>query len=106
MIVDERRRQWFCELPHAAVLDWLQCDDLKVHSVSCILLLLTAWVGSEYRPVCSPGQLSQLALSVRVKHLSPTYLHGVLPDLKWFQECCSEEAGFLRVVHMLGATGR
>ena len=106
MIIDAELRQQFCALPYAAVLAWLRSDDLKVHSESCVLLLLTAWVRSEDNSACSPEQLEQLAHSVRVKHLSATYLHGVLPDLKWFQDCCSEDARFLSALNMETATGR
>ena len=47
VITNLEQRQKFCALPYTAVLAWLQSDDLKVHSESCILLLLSAWVGSE-----------------------------------------------------------
>ena len=100
VIADLEQRRQFCALPHAAVLAWLRSDDLKVHSESCVLLLLTAWVRSDEHPVCSPRQLKHLAHSVRVEHLSATYLHGVLPDLKWFQESCSKELRFLRGMHL------
>ena len=105
VITDLEKRRQFCTLPYAAVLAWLQSDDLEVHSESCVLLLLTAWVRSEEHPACSPYQLKLLAHSLRVENLSATYLHGVLPDLKWFQESCSEEARFLRGMHMQRAIG-
>ena len=56
-----------------------------MHSESCVLFLLSAWVNREERPACSPEQMEQLVRNVRVEHLSSTYLHCVLPDLKWFQ---------------------
>ena len=105
VIMDLEQRRQFCTLPHAAVLAWLQFDNLKVHSESCVLLLLTAWVRSKDHPACSYDELTQLAHSVRVKHLSGTYLHGVLPDLKWFQRSCSKEVKFLRGMHVQKATG-
>ena len=96
IITDLEQQRQFYALPYAAVLAWLQSDDLKVHSESCVLFLLTAWVNSKEHPACSPDELKLLAHSLRVAHLSPTYLHYVLPDLKWFQENCSEDAIFLR----------
>ena len=96
VITDLEQRRQFCALPYAAVLPWLRTDDLKVHSESCVLFLLTAWVNSKEHPACNPYQLKQLAHSVRVGRLSPTYLHCILPDLKWFQKSCSGDARFLR----------
>ena len=98
VITDLVQRRQFSSLPYAAVLAWIQSDDLKVHSESCVLLLLSAWVNSKEHPACSTDQLKQLAHSVRVEHLSPTYLHCVLPDLKWFQKSCSGDAKFLRAL--------
>ena len=100
VITDLEQRRQFCALPYAAVLAWLQSDDLKVHSESCVLLLLTAWVNSEEHPACNIHQLKQLAHSVRVEHLSAMYLHGVLPDLEWFREGCSESFRYLRGMHL------
>ena len=99
VIADLEQRRQFCALPYAAVLAWLQSDDLKVHSESCVLFLLTAWVNSKEHPACRAHEKKQLAHGVRVKHLSPTYLHSVLPDLKWFQDTCSpKEVGLLRAL--------
>ena len=95
VITDLEHRGDFCALPFAAVLEWLQSDDLKVHSESCVLFLLSAWVNSEEHPACSLHQQRQLAHTVRVGQLSPTYLNSVLPDLKWFQGSCSSEEGRL-----------
>jgi hypothetical protein len=81
VITEQQWRQRFCTLPHAAVLAWLQADDLKVHSENCVVFLLSAWVKSEEHPPCSPQQLEKLAHNVRVQHLTPSYLHCVLPDL-------------------------
>ena len=100
VITDIGQRRQFCALPYAAVLAWLHCDNLEVHSESCVLLLLTAWVNSKEHPACSPGQLQRLAHNVRVKHLSATYLHGVLPELEWFQYSCSEDIKLLRALHV------
>ena len=101
VIKDQEQRRQFCALPHAAVLAWLRSDDLKVHSESCVLFLLTAWVNGKERPaVCSPDQHKLLAHSVRVTHLSPTYLHCVLPGLKWFQKCCSGDARFVLTLQL------
>ena len=104
VITDLEQRRQFCALPYAAVLAWLQFDGLKVHSESCVLFLLSAWVQSEEHPACNPHMLKQLAHSVRVEHLSAMYLHSVLPDLEWFQESCCEEVRFLRGMHLRKAT--
>ena len=102
----ERRRQ-FCALPYGAVLVWLvQSGRLKVHSESCMLLLLTAWMRSEEHSACSRYQLKQLACSVRVGHLNLTFLHGMLPGLKWFQECCGEELESYTLEVLQGQPGR
>ena len=105
VITNLEQRQKFCALPHVAVLDWLQSDNLKVHSESCVLLLLSAWVDSMEPPECSPDELTQLAHGIRVECLSATYLHSVLPDLKWFQEGCSDKLGFLRGMLLQKAIG-
>ena len=102
VITDLEQRRQFCALPYSAVLAWLQSDDLKVHSESCVLFLLTAWVNSKERQaVCSPDQHKLLAHSVRVTRLSPTYLHCVLPGLKWFQECCSGDVIFVQTLQLM-----
>ena len=100
VITGVEQRQRFCTLPYAAVLAWLHSDNLKVHSESCVLFLLTAWVNSKEHPACNPYQLKQLAHSVRVGQLSPTYLHCVLPDLKWFQNNCSGEGRLVRALQL------
>ena len=97
VIEDQGLKLQFCTLPHAAVLAWMEANTLKVHSESCVLLLLSAWVKAQ--PTCSSQQLELLACSIRVRHLSPFYLNCVLPDLKWFQEGCA--AAELAVVPLL-----
>ena len=52
-----------------------------------MVLLLTAWVKSELHPVCTQPQLNALARNIRVEHLSPLYLHCILPELAWFRSC-------------------
>lgn len=59
-----------------------------MHSESCVLVLLTAWVNSRERPACSSQQLEQLVAGVRVTHLSSLHLHHVLPRLHWFRDHC------------------
>ncbi len=61
-----------------------QADNLKVHSENCVVFLLSAWAKS-FASYCSAQQLEQLADHVRVAHLSPSYLHTVLPNLEWFK---------------------
>ena len=73
--------------PHFAVVTRTSCTYLQVHSESCVVMLLTAWVKSELHPVCSQPQLNALARNIRVEHLSPLYLHCVLPELAWFRSC-------------------
>ncbi len=63
----------------------MQADNLKVHSENCVVLLLSAWVKNMRHLVCNAQLLEQLADHVRVAHLSPSYLHTVLPDLDWFR---------------------
>ena len=96
VITNPEQRRQFCALPYAAVLAWLRSDDLEVHSENCVVFLLSAWVNSKENSECSTDELRLLAHSMRVTHLSPTYLHSVLPDLKWFRESCSGDAKFLR----------
>ena len=101
VITDLEQRQQFCALPHAAVLAWLQSDDLKVHSESCVVFLLSAWVNSKEHPACSSDGLKQLAHGVRVAHLSDVYWLSVLPDLEWFMGSCDNgNAGFLRSMQL------
>ena len=101
VITDLEQRRQFCALPYATVLAWLRSDDLEVHSESCVLLLLSAWVNSKEHPACSPAELKQLAHSVRVAHLSEVYLHCVLPDLKWFMHSCdSNHSRLLRIIQL------
>ena len=105
VIKDPEQRKHFCALPFAAVWAWLRFKNLKVHSESCVLFLLSAWVNNKEHPVCNPHQLKQLAHRVRVGQLSPTYLHSVLPDLKWFQEICSSsgDGRFVRTLQVMSA---
>ena len=104
IITDPEQRRQFCALPYVAALAWLQSDDLKVHSESCVLFLLSAWVHSKEHPACSPDQLKQLAHSVRVEHLSDVYWQSVVPDLTWFMEsdgCGSRgTVGLLRIMQL------
>ncbi len=81
---DAPQLKQFCTLPYQAVLAWLSEDDLEVHSENCVLLLLSRWVKCN-KTKCSAQQLQELAHHVRVSHLSPSYLHSVLPKLSWFK---------------------
>ena len=86
VIVDEEHRGRFCQLPHAALISWLKADNLRVHSESCVVYLLNSWVMAN-EDESSPEELRQLALNIRVKQLSHTYLYSILPDLPWFKSC-------------------
>ena len=103
VIVDAGQRGSFLELPHAAVLSWLKADNLKVHSESCVVLLLAAWVKANEGSTSSED-LKQFAQNIRVKHLSPSYLHGILLDLPWFMS--SLEKGGIAFLRGIQAAGR
>ena len=79
----DKLRQQFCSLPYDAVLAWLKADNLTVHSENCVVFLLSAWVASTHHS--NPVEQEELARHVRVPHLSPLYLHCVLPKLTWFK---------------------
>lgn len=89
VIKDEQRRQTFCQLPPAAVTEWIKLDRLSVHSENCIVYLVSAWVEAqeEAGQACSPQHLEQLAREVRVVNLGPAYQNSILPSLAWFQGC-------------------
>ena len=100
VIIDLEQRRQFCALPYAAVLAWLRSDDLEVHSESCVVFLLSAWLNNK-GPTCSPDQQKEFAHNVRVAHLSDMYLHCVLPDSEWFMKHCDSGAiGVLRALQL------
>ena len=75
--------------------------NIQVHSESCVVLLLSAWVNSaEAHPSCSPQQLEQLAANVRMQHVSSVYLLSVLPDLAWIRDNCGGKIKLLRALQL------
>lgn len=90
VIRDKFQKGQFCSLPFAAVLAWAESDDLEVHSENCVVYLLSAWAQARTAAqAVTAAELEQLAHTVRVFHLCPTYLHHVLPSLQWFKNCSS-----------------
>jgi hypothetical protein len=88
-IRDAALRDQFCALPHAAVLAWAECDELRVTSENDVVFLLSAWVAAQEaagRPATA-GQLEQLAHQVRVFHCGSAYLAHCVPNLAWFKGC-------------------
>ena len=84
---------------------------LQVHSESCVLFLLSAWVNNKERPACSAQQMEQLVHNVRVEHLSSAYLYFVLPDLEWFSTLSTNQSKYdivssLRVIQFNRAKPR
>ena len=65
-IRDDALRAQFCALPHAAVLAWAECDDLRVTSENDVVFLLSAWVAAQEASgrAATAQQLEQLAHQV------------------------------------------
>ena len=74
----------FKHLCPAAVKCCLQCEDLKLDSENCVLLLLDAWMKGPRGSSSEPGTQADLAGCVRVCCLDRTFFLQVLPTLPWF----------------------
>ncbi|KXZ57011.1 hypothetical protein GPECTOR_1g913 [Gonium pectorale] len=72
----------FTSLPPPAMEVLFASDDFATDSESSVLLLLAYWLDAN--PGRIAGVRSRLCRLIRVLHLSPPYLHHVLPSLSWF----------------------
>ncbi|GAX83929.1 hypothetical protein CEUSTIGMA_g11353.t1 [Chlamydomonas eustigma] len=83
----------FKMLPYAAIHQWLQSDELVVHSENCVLTLLSVWVGrGDSGKNCINSQLTDLLKGIRVLQLTPSYL-SLIPHISWLSSvlCLSSE---------------
>ena len=88
VITQPQLMEQFCRLPSAAVLAWSLNEDLKLVTEDVtedsVLYILSRWVKSQDAEALDRGFLDQLiSRGVRVRYLSPFYLHFVLPNLDW-----------------------
>ena len=72
-------------LPFSAIMELLESEDLIIESENSIVYLLHHWLAAH--PGCSANEMDRIARSVRVSQCTPSFLHGVLPKLPWFQSC-------------------
>ncbi|KAL6746776.1 hypothetical protein V8C86DRAFT_1452386 [Haematococcus lacustris] len=74
----------FLQLPFAAMLALLRSEQLEVDSENSVVVAATLWMTRGRGRFTSPEQRRFLAGAVRLSALSPSFLCGVLPNLKWF----------------------
>ncbi|MEW5318531.1 MAG: hypothetical protein WDW38_009747 [Sanguina aurantia] len=89
-------------LPHAALLDLLDSDDLLADSEDTVLTLLSWWLEGEVGQACSSQQVSELMKAVRYSRLSSTYLASALllvPALQPTQSQMLELYEFQSLLH-------
>ncbi|GAX79241.1 hypothetical protein CEUSTIGMA_g6681.t1 [Chlamydomonas eustigma] len=86
----------FIAMPYDFIQHWLTLDKLQAMSENCVFLALNEWVEENYstdkdtpHKLMSEHQLLCLGKLVRFAHLTPSYLHTVLPQIPWFAECKS-----------------
>ncbi|KAG2494829.1 hypothetical protein HYH03_007070 [Edaphochlamys debaryana] len=92
VLSDPEARKAMCQLPTEALEALLKSNAFATDSEDSVLLLLATWK-SAVRYV-SPSTLNSLCFAVRLRHLSPVYLHAVLPYLPWFP-IDTEQHGFI-----------
>ena len=147
VIVSSTKRRFFTQLPIEAVQCWARSDELRVHSESCVVVLLAAWAaanapmpagkvyggrGARHHEALRPDdrllvsedlyssedldssdldsidgasnpragfgildgpaaaalrrRVETLGHWIRVLHLSPSFLTGILPSMPWFTD--------------------
>ncbi|KAL6754213.1 hypothetical protein V8C86DRAFT_3139072 [Haematococcus lacustris] len=84
VITSPQLREYFQQLPFAAVQKWAGSDELTVESENSVVELISLWLAGPGGQACSKEQKQQLSCLVRVQHLSPAYAIGRLPALDWF----------------------
>ncbi|KAL6761446.1 hypothetical protein V8C86DRAFT_859029 [Haematococcus lacustris] len=84
VITSAQLRDYFQQLPFAAVQLWAGSDKLTVDSENSVVELLSLWVSGPMGQACSVEQQQQLSCLVRVQHLSPAYATRRLSTLDWF----------------------
>ncbi|KAL6752749.1 hypothetical protein V8C86DRAFT_564004 [Haematococcus lacustris] len=84
VITSAQLRDYFQQLPFAAVQQWAGSDELTVDSENSVVELISLWVSGPVGQACTLEEQQQLSCLVRVQHLSPCYAQGRLPSLLWF----------------------
>ncbi|GAX83930.1 hypothetical protein CEUSTIGMA_g11354.t1 [Chlamydomonas eustigma] len=70
--------------------EWLQSDELFVHSENCVVALLSLWmVLGDNGKRCSIAESTELLKNIRVFQLSPSYL-TCISDITWTQPIFSQ----------------
>ncbi|KAL6750613.1 hypothetical protein V8C86DRAFT_811059 [Haematococcus lacustris] len=85
VITSAQLREYFQQLPFAAVEQWAGSDELTVDSENSVVELISLWMAGPGGQACSQEQKQQLSGLVRVQHLSLAYAMGRLPALDWFE---------------------
>mmetsp|Transcript_27986 Transcript_27986/g.61410 ORF Transcript_27986/g.61410 Transcript_27986/m.61410 type:complete len:560 (+) Transcript_27986:130-1809(+) len=67
------------QLPHAWIHFWAGSDALFTHDENDVALLLLMWLEGEQGRTCTQEQRDELLSQIRVRQLSPSYKHGVMP---------------------------
>lgn len=85
----ELRKQFF-QVPLPVLRIWVASDELKASSENTVVSLLQGWRtahrhASPAARAALDASMQQVAAHVRLRHLSPVYLHMVLPQLPWFE---------------------
>ncbi|KAJ9530616.1 hypothetical protein QJQ45_014764, partial [Haematococcus lacustris] len=93
VITSTQLRDYFQQLPFAAVEQWAGSDELTVDSENSVVELLSLWVAGPRGQACSVKQKQRLSCLVRVQHLSPGFAQGRLPRLLWFNVPGAPTAG-------------
>ncbi|KAL6761407.1 hypothetical protein V8C86DRAFT_2432903 [Haematococcus lacustris] len=84
VVTSAQLREYFQQLPFAAVQQWAGSDELTVDSENSVVELLSLWMAGPVGKRCSSGGREQLSSLVRVQHLSPAYALARLQALAWF----------------------
>ncbi|KAL6752757.1 hypothetical protein V8C86DRAFT_3104368 [Haematococcus lacustris] len=71
VITSAQLRDYFQQLPFAAVQQWAGSDELTVDSENSVVELLSLWMAAPVGQACTLEQQQQLSCLVRVQHLSP-----------------------------------
>ncbi|GAX82115.1 hypothetical protein CEUSTIGMA_g9543.t1 [Chlamydomonas eustigma] len=89
----------FLSLPLVAVCTLLNSDQLVVDSENTVAVLASVWVAQQSKKAALPLEhVKKVAGCIRLSLLSPSYLCGVLPNMKWYSFPAQSPAAYFHAV--------
>jgi hypothetical protein len=89
----------FLSMPLSAVCTLLSSDLLVVDSENTVAVLASVWISEQSkRSSVPPEHVKKVASCIRLTLLSPSYLCGVLPNIKWYSFPVQNPAAYFHAV--------